>query len=267
MPLYMDVHHPDIVEFLNIRIPTGDVQRKALNIHNAINITDEFMEAVVNDEEFALRDPKNNEVKETINARKLWERILEVRFRTGEPYLNFIDTANKHLPENLKELGLKIHGSNLCNEIHLPTSDDRTAVCCLSSLNLEYYDEWKDTTIVRDIIRMLDNVLQYFIDNAPDTIERAKYSASRERSPWSGSNGIPLPVTKTWSRMGIRISKRNQQSHLRTYQLRSSCRNRTPWRPSEENIPMEWELEEEMHLLAIAPNAKFRRNTINESIY
>ena len=172
---YMDVHHPDIVEFLNIRIPTGDVQRKALNIHNAINITDEFMEAVVNDEEFALRDPKNNEVKETINARKLWERILEVRFRTGEPYLNFIDTANKHLPENLQELGLKIHGSNLCNEIHLPTSDDRTAVCCLSSLNLEYYDEWKDTTIVRDIIRMLDNVLQYFIDNAPDTIERAKY--------------------------------------------------------------------------------------------
>ena len=181
MKAYMDVHHPDIVEFLNIRIPTGDVQRKALNIHNAINITDEFMEAVVNDEEFALRDPKNNEVKETINARKLWERILEVRFRTGEPYLNFIDTANKHLPENLQELGLKIHGSNLCNEIHLPTSDDRTAVCCLSSLNLEYYDEWKDTTIVRDIIRMLDNVLQYFIDNAPDTIERAKYSASRER--------------------------------------------------------------------------------------
>ena len=100
----MDVHHPDIVEFLNIRIPTGDVQRKALNIHNAINITDEFMEAVVNDEEFALRDPKNNEVKETINARKLWERILEVRFRTGEPYLNFIDTANKHLLRTYRNL-------------------------------------------------------------------------------------------------------------------------------------------------------------------
>lgn len=187
---YMDVSHPDIVEFLNIRIPTGDVQRKALNIHNAINITDEFMEAVEQGKEFDLRDPKNNEVKDSIDARKLWERILEVRFRTGEPYLNFIDTANKDLPEPLKEKGLKIHGSNLCNEIHLPTSDDRTAVCCLSSLNLEYFDEWRDTTIVRDIIRMLDNVLQYFIDNAPDTISRAKFSAERERSLGLGAMGF-----------------------------------------------------------------------------
>ena len=132
---YMSAHHPDIVEFLNIRIPTGDVQQSRLNLHNAIN-TDEFMEAVINDEDYELRDPKDDKVKEKLNARKIWERILEVRFRTGEPYLNFIDTANKHLPESLKELGLKIHGSNLCNEIHLPTSDDRTAACCLSSLNL-----------------------------------------------------------------------------------------------------------------------------------
>jgi len=187
---YMDVSHPDIVEFLNIRIPTGDVQRKALNLHNAINITDEFMEAVVNNTEFDLRDPKDGAVKESINARKLWERILEIRFRTGEPYLNFIDTANKHLPQALKDLGLKIHGSNLCNEIHLPTSAERTAVCCLSSLNLEYYDEWKDTSIVRDLIRMLDNVLEYFIDEAPDTISRARYSAQRERSIGLGAMGF-----------------------------------------------------------------------------
>jgi len=187
---YMDVSHPDIIEFLNIRIPTGDVQRKALNLHNAINITDEFMEAVVNNTTFDLRDPKDNAVKETVNARKLWERILEIRFRTGEPYLNFIDTANRALPEALKEKGLKIHGSNLCNEIHLPTSAERTAVCCLSSLNLEYYDEWKDTTIVRDLVRMLDNVLDYFIDNAPDTIARAKYSAQRERSIGLGAMGF-----------------------------------------------------------------------------
>ena len=187
---YMDVSHPDIVEFLNIRIPTGDVQRKALNLHNAINITDEFMDAVVKNKTFDLRDPKDGAVKETINARKLWERILEVRFRTGEPYLNFIDTANRYLPQALKDLGLKIHGSNLCNEIHLPTSAERTAVCCLSSLNLEYYDEWKDTNIVRDLIRMLDNVLQYFIDNAPDTIQRAKYSAERERSIGLGAMGF-----------------------------------------------------------------------------
>ena len=187
---YMDVSHPDIIEFLNMRIPTGDVQRKALNLHNAINITDEFMEAVINNIEFELRDPKDGAVKENVNARKLWERILEVRFRTGEPYLNFIDTANNALPQPLKDLGLRINGSNLCNEIHLPTSADRTAVCCLSSLNLEYYDEWKDTTIVRDLVRMLDNVLQYFVDNAPDAISRAKYSAERERSIGLGAMGF-----------------------------------------------------------------------------
>ena len=187
---YMDVSHPDIIEFLNMRIPTGDVQRKALNLHNAINLTDEFMEAVLAGEDFDLRDPKDGKVKETISARKLWERIIEVRFRTGEPYLNFIDTANNHLPQPLKDLGLRINGSNLCNEIHLPTSADRTAVCCLSSLNLEYYDEWKDTSIVRDLIRMLDNVLQYFIDNAPDTISRAKWSAERERSIGLGAMGF-----------------------------------------------------------------------------
>ena len=252
---YMDVHHPDIVEFLNIRIPTGDVQRKALNIHNAINITDEFMEAVVNDEEFALRDPKNNEVKETINARKLWERILEVRFRTGEPYLNFIDTANKHLPENLQELGLKIHGSNLCNEIHLPTSDDRTAVCCLSSLNLEYYDEWKDTTIVRDIIRMLDNVLQYFIDNAPDTIARAKYSAARERSLGLGAMGFHSLLQKhgvAWESESAREINRVIFEHINSEavaetELLASERGEYP-----DGVGTG---RRNAHLLAIAPNA------------
>ena len=187
---YMDISHPDIVEFMNIRIPTGDVQRKALNLHNAINVTDEFMDCVKNDTDFDLRDPSSNEVVDTVRARKLWERILEIRFRTGEPYINFIDTANKHLPQPLKDLGLKIHGSNLCNEIHLPTSDDRTAVCCLSSLNLEYFDEWKNTTIIEDLVTMLDNVLEYFVENAPDSIARARYSAERERSIGLGAMGF-----------------------------------------------------------------------------
>lgn len=187
---YMDISHPDIIEFLNMRIPTGDVQRKALNLHNAINITDEFMEAVKQGSSFDLRDPKDQSVKDSVDARKLWERILETRFRTGEPYLNFIDTANRDLPQPLKDKGLKINGSNLCNEIHLPTDADRTAVCCLSSLNLEYYDEWKETPIVRDLVRMLDNVLEYFIHNAPDTIERAKFSAARERSIGLGAMGF-----------------------------------------------------------------------------
>ena len=121
-------------------------------------------------------DPNDKTVKETVKARKIWERILEVRFRTGEPYLNFIDTANRFLPQPLKDKGLKIHGSNLCNEIHLPTSAERTAVCCLSSLNLEYYDEWKDTTIVRDLVRMLDNVLEYFIQKHQTRFLVKKYS-------------------------------------------------------------------------------------------
>ena len=187
---YMEVSHPDIVEFLNMRIPTGDVQRKALNLHNAINISDAFMQAVIDNKDWDLKDPANGTVKETVSARKLWERIIEVRFRTGEPYLNFIDEANRHLPQSLKDLGLKIHGSNLCNEIHLPTGSDRTAVCCLSSLNLEFYDEWKNTTIVEDLITMLDNVLEYFIENAPDEIERARRSAERERSIGLGAMGF-----------------------------------------------------------------------------
>jgi ribonucleoside-diphosphate reductase alpha chain len=187
---YMDISHPDIIEFLNMRIPTGDVQRKALNLHNAVNITDEFMNAAAEGKSFDLRDPKDGSVKDSVDARKLWERIIETRFRTGEPYMNFIDTANRDLPQPLKDLGLKINGSNLCNEIHLPTSEDRTAVCCLSSLNLEYYDEWKDTSIVADLICMLDNVIEYFIENAPDTISRAKFSAGRERSLGLGAMGF-----------------------------------------------------------------------------
>lgn len=187
---YMDISHPDVVEFMNLRIPTGDVQRKALNLHNAINITDDFMKAVINGDQWKLKDPHSGDVSETLSARKLWERIIEIRFRTGEPYLNFIDRANEHLPQPLKDLGLKIHGSNLCNEIHLPTGPDRTAVCCLSSLNLEFYEDWKGTTIVEDLITMLDNVLEYFIENAPDEIARAKYSAQRERSIGLGTMGF-----------------------------------------------------------------------------
>ena len=186
---YMDISHPDIIEFLNMRVPTGDVNRKNLNLHHAINITDDFMRAVERGEMWDLKDPNDSTVRETMPARTLWQQILEVRYRTGEPYLNFIDTANRALPHTMKAKGLKIHGSNLCNEIHLPTSEDRTAVCCLSSLNLEKYDEWKETSLVRDLIRFLDNVLQFFIDNAGDEISRARYSATQERSLGLGAMG------------------------------------------------------------------------------
>ena len=147
------------------------------------------MLAVERNETWDLKDPNDNTVRDSMPARKLWQQILETRYRTGEPYLNFIDTANRAMPQSMKDKGLKIHGSNLCNEIHLPTSSDRTAVCCLSSLNLEKFDEWKNTTLVRDLIRFLDNVLQFFIDNAGDEIGRARYSAKQERSLGLGAMG------------------------------------------------------------------------------
>jgi ribonucleoside-diphosphate reductase alpha chain len=195
---YLDISHPDIIPFLEMRKPTGDQNMRCLNLHHGINIPDAFMELIEKcmidhdaDDSWELKDPHSGEIREVVSARELWQRILEMRMTTGEPYLHFIDESNRKLPEWLKEKGLKIHQSNLCSEIILPTNEERTAVCCLSSLNLEYYDDWKnDSLFLRDIAEMLDNVLQYFIDNAPDAIARAKYSATRERSIGIGALGF-----------------------------------------------------------------------------
>ncbi len=195
---YLDISHPDIIEFLEIRKPTGDQNVRCLNMHHGINIPNEFMELVEKcmldenaDDKWALKDPHTQEVKSYISARELWQRILEMRMMTGEPYLHFIDTSNEHLPAFLKAKNLKIHQSNLCSEIILPTSVERTAVCCLSSVNLEYFDEWKkDDQFLADIAEMLDNVLTYFITHAPNAISRAKYSAERERSIGVGALGF-----------------------------------------------------------------------------
>ena len=188
---YMDIDHPDIIEFINFKLPTGgDSNRKCFNLFNAVNVTDKFMKRLESDEVIELKDPHTGLYRDRIRARELWERILEARFRTGSPYINFIDTANEALPEALKQQGLKIHGSNLCNEIHLPTNKDRTAVCCLSSVNIEKYDDWRRTPMIRDLIRFLDNVLQAFIDNAPRDIVKAKISALRERSLGLGAMGF-----------------------------------------------------------------------------
>ena len=195
---YLDVSHPDIISFLEMRKPTGDQNLRCLNLHHAINITDDFMQIIekcmldpnMNDD-WQLIDPKTKEVREVVSAKHLWQMILELRMMTGEPYLHFIDESNRKLPQWLKDKGLKVHQSNLCSEIILPTDEQRTAVCCLSSLNLETYDEWKNEPMfLRDVAEMLDNVLQYFIDNAPDSISRAKYSASRERSIGIGALGF-----------------------------------------------------------------------------
>jgi ribonucleoside-diphosphate reductase alpha chain len=195
---YLDISHPDIIEFLEIRKPTGDPNVRCLNMHHGINIPHEFMELIEKcmldteaDDKWALRDPHTQEVKSYISARDLWQRVLEMRMMTGEPYLHFIDTSNEHLPAFLKSKNLKIHQSNLCSEIILPTSVERTAVCCLSSVNLEYFDEWKkDDQFLADIAEMLDNVLTYFITHAPNAISRAKYSAERERSIGVGALGF-----------------------------------------------------------------------------
>ena len=195
---YLDISHPDILIFLEMRKPTGDPNMRTLNLHHGINITDDFMHLIEkcmldkdSDDTWELKDPHTGEVKDTISAKHLWQQILEIRMHTGEPYLHFIDTSNRMMPQFQKDLGLKIRQSNLCSEIILPTDKQRTAVCCLSSLNLEYYDEWKnDKLFLKDVAEMLDNVLQYFIDNAPDSISRAKFSAQRERSIGIGALGF-----------------------------------------------------------------------------
>ena len=195
---YLDISHPDIIAFLEMRKPTGDPNVRCMNLHHGINITDDFMHIIEKcmldpeaNDDWQLTDPHSGIVRETVSAKHLWQQILELRMHTGEPYIHYIDTSNKMMPQFLKDLGLKIHQSNLCSEIILPTNEERTAVCCLSSLNLEYYDEWKEHPhFLSDTAEMLDNVLQYFIDNAPSTIERARYSASRERSIGVGALGF-----------------------------------------------------------------------------
>ena len=201
---FLDVSHPDIIQFLEMRKPTGDQNMRTLNLNHGVNITDKFMKVIERcmkdtdaNDDWELINPANNEVVEVISAKYLWQKMLDLRMQTGEPYFVFIDTANKALPEWLRDQGLKINGSNLCTEIFLPTSADRTAVCCLSSLNLEYYDDWKDNEhFIPDVMEMLDNVLDYFLSNAPQHIRRAIHSASNERSVGLGTLGFHAYLQK-----------------------------------------------------------------------
>ena len=188
---YIDIDHPDVTEVMNFKTPTGgDVNRKCFNLFNAVNVTDKFMRAVEDNSAWELKDPHSGEVRDTVKARELWQRILDTRFRTGSPYINFIDAANEALNPYQKEKGLKLHGSNLCNEIHQATNEERTAVCCLSSVNLEKFDEWRNTDMVKDLVRLLDNVLSFFINNAPDELSKARFSAEQERSIGLGAMGF-----------------------------------------------------------------------------
>jgi len=213
---YLDVSHPEIEEFLEIRKPSGDFNRKALNLHHGVLVTDDFMEAVRTGSEWNLKSPKDGSIRATVDARSLFQKLVETRLATGEPYIVFSDTVNRMMPKHHRELGLKVSTSNLCSEITLPTGrdhlgNDRTAVCCLSSLNLETWEQWHgDKRFIEDVMRFLDNVLQDYIDRAPDEMARAKYSASRERSVGLGvmgfhsflqlkGIGFESPMAKVWN--------------------------------------------------------------------
>lgn len=187
---YLDIDHPEIVQFISMRDPVGgDQNKKCFNLNNAVNITDKFMHAVIKGEEYELVDPKHGGTGRFLKAREVWEKILQMRFETGEPYIMWKDTVNRAIPEWIKNPHYTVGQSNLCSEITLWTSEKRTAVCCLSSLNLEKFEEWKDTTIVEDLVRYLDNVLEYFIRLAPAELHRAVYSAYKERAIGLGSLG------------------------------------------------------------------------------
>ena len=261
---YMDISHPEIIEFIEMRKPSGgDVHRKCLNLHHGVNISNEFMQLIDNcikeptyDDSWNLIDPHTKKVVRTVSARELWQKILETRVATGEPYVSFIDTINDALPETQKKLGLEVHHSNLCTEITLPTSDNRTAVCCLSSVNLEKYDEWKnDTLFIPDLIRFLDNVLQYFIDYAPEELFRARFSANNERSLGLGamgfhaylqSKGIPFESVLAKS-LNLKIFKKIKEQAVEESKRLAIKRGEAP--------DMEGTGMRNAHLLAIAPNA------------
>ena len=201
---YLDISHPDVLMFLEMRKPTGDPNMRCLNLHHGINITDNFMQIIERcmqdpdaDDGWNLVDPHSGLIRDTVSAKDLWQKILELRMETGEPYIHYIDTSNREMPQFQKDLGLKIHQSNLCSEIILPTNEKRTAVCCLSSVNLENYGAWvRDPQFLRDVAEMLDNVLTFFLKHAPDEVSRAKYSAMRERSIGVGALGFHAYLQK-----------------------------------------------------------------------
>lgn len=240
--IYLPIDHPEIEEFIEIRRPTGgDPNRKALNLHHGVLVPDAFMHAVAEDAEWALRSPKDKAIISRVKARDLWVRLLTARIETGEPYIVYIDHVNDRIPEHHKMAGLNVKMSNLCSEITLPTGrdhlgNDRTAVCCLSSLNLETFEEWQDhPTFIEDVMRFLDNVLTDFINKAPDSMKRAKYAAMRERSVGLGVMGfhsflqskmIPMEgvMAKVWNRkMFQHVKRQADDASVKLAHERGAC--------------------------------------------
>ena len=260
---YLDISHPDIINFLEMRKPTGDPNLRTLNLHHGINITDDFMllieKAMLDpeaDDSWELKDPHTQEVREVVSARELWQRILETRMLTGEPYIHYIDTSNRMMPEFQKKLGLSIKQSNLCSEIILPTDKQRTAVCCLSSVNLEYYDEWKkDPQFLHDVADMLDCVLTYFISSAPSSIERAKYSAIRERSIGVGALGFHALLQGKGIAFESALAKSINMQIFKHIRSKLDEANLAIGKERGEAPDAEGTGQRFSHLMAIAPNA------------
>ena len=261
---YLDISHPEIEEFLDFRKPTGgDINRKALNLHHGVTISDKFMQIIEDastiagyDDSWDLIDPKSGEVVKTVSAKTLWVKIIQNRVETGEPYIMFSDTVNEELPRCQQDLGLKVHQSNLCSEITLPTNEDRTAVCCLSSVNLEEYDQWADNPVfIDDIIRMLDNVLTYFIENAGPALNKATYSAARERSIGLGTMGLHAYFQRHGIAFGSLQAKLKNKSIYRNIIVKARKANlelAAARGPCPDGISQGIR---HCHLLAIAPNA------------
>ena len=261
---YIDMSHPEIEEFLDVRKPTGgDVNRKSTNLHHGVMIGDDFMQLIENatrnpgsDDSWDLIDPHSGKVIKTVPAKTLWVKLIQNRVETGEPYIVFKDTVDEALPEFQQKLGLKVHQSNLCSEITLPTDKDRTAVCCLSSVNLEEYDEWKDNEqFIPDLIRMLDNVLQYFIDNAPEQLHRAKYSAMRERSLGLGAMGFHAYLQRNNIPFESAMAKGRNMQMFKKIKTEAVNETKRLARERGECPDGEGAGVRNSHLLAIAPNA------------
>ena len=261
---YLPVNHPEIEEFLDVRKPTGgDVNRKSINIHHGVVLTEEFMNLIDQaaktpgfDDSFNLVDPHTKDVKKTVSAKTIWVKLIQNRIETGEPYILFEKATNDALPEFQKKLGLKVHQSNLCSEITLPTNEERTAVCCLSSVNLETYDEWKDNPqFIPDLIRFLDNVLQHFIDNAPDEISRARFSAQRERSIGLGAMGLHAYLQAHSIPFESAVAKGQNLQIFEQIKTQAAAATRQLAKERGECPDAEGYGVRNAHLLSIAPNA------------
>ena len=260
---YLDISHPDVMMFLEMRKPTGDPNMRCLNLHHGINITDGFMRIIEKcmkdpdaDDGWNLIDPNSGLIKDTVSAKALWQKILELRMETGDPYIHYIDHSNNALNPQQKALGLRINQSNLCSEIILPTNEERTAVCCLSSVNLEYYDSWsKNSMFLKDVAEMLDNVLTFFIDNAPDQVQRAKFSAMRERSIGVGALGFHAYLQKNniaWETSQAKGANIRIFRHIRS---KLDEANLALGKERGEAPDLEGYGRRFSHLMAVAPNA------------